>query len=334
MESIDLTIIVPVYNASRYLRECLDSILIQTYKDWECVVVNDGSTDDSQVIIDEYCAKDYRFSCLIKGNERSAAKAREYGMAHTQSKWVAFIDADDVIAPNFYERIIKRQQETNAEVVTGYLIKCKNELDGEDWRLPHKDFDMTQILSGRECCLMTIGGWNIGGMGIALRSLYNGLSGGSYMNSDEYLSRAFLLQVKIHAFADAKYYYRNNIGTSDSISVRMFDRTLVDMQLEQFVYDNFSEREDKINALAWQRLFNLIYLTADYNIHKKEFTKEEQEKAYKILRKSYKALNRKTARKVAPIQSLMLTHSFTLFSLLATIYVKYKRSQGGKFYYR
>ena len=154
------------------------------------------------------------------------------------------------------------------------------------------------------------------------------------MNSDEYESREISLLVNKHAFVDAKYYVRHNVGTSDRVSVRMFDRTLVDMQLEQFVYDHFPEREDKIIALAWQRLFNLIYLTADYNIHKKEFTQEEQQKAKNILLRSYKAINRKTARQAAPWQTLMLTHSFRLFNILATMYVKYKRNHGGSFYYR
>ena len=334
MEPIDLTIIVPVYNASQYLRECLDSILVQTYRDWKCVLVNDGSTDDSQEIIDEYCKKDGRFSCLIKENERSAAKARYYALERISSEWVMSVDADDAIESAFLEKIIKRYWETGADRVTGYRIGCAHELEGEDWRLPGLDFDMSQILSGRECCLLTLGGWKIGGAGIGKRLTALQIKPGPYMNSDEYGDREALLLVNRHAFTDAKYFFRKNIGTSDRVSVRMFDRTLVDMQLEQFIYDHFPEREDKIVALAWQRLFNLIYLTSDYNIHKSEFTKEEQEKAVSILRTSYKAINRKTARKAAPIQTLMLTHSFSLFSVMATTYVRYKRSHGGMFYYR
>lgn len=334
MEPIDLTIIVPIYNASQYLRACLDSIRTQTFKEWKCVLVNDGSTDNSQEIIDEYCKQDVRFSCLIKGNERSAAKARYYALECITSEWVLFVDADDSIEPYFLEKIIKRYWETGADCVTGYLIGCARELDGEDWRLPEKSFDMNQILSGRECCLLTLGGWKIGGTGIIKRSTAIQIKPGPYMNSDEFGDRELSLLVNRHAFTDAKYYYRKNVGTSDRVSIRMFDRTLVDMQLEQFVYDNFPERKDKILALAWQRLFNLIYLTADFNIHIKEFTPEEQEKVQSILLTSYNAINRKTSRKAAPLQSLMLTHSFKLFNVLATIYVKHKRSHGGKFYYR
>lgn len=334
MQKLDIAIIVPIYNAAKYLRECLDSICAQTYPDWKCVLVNDGSTDNSQKIIDEYCAKDNRFSYLKKQNERSASKARRYGLLHTNAEWIMEIDADDAVDVDFLEKLVKRQLETEADNVTGYRIGCAEELSGEKWRIPDKTFDINQVLSGRECCLRTLGGWNIGGTGIIKRSILLATQPGPYMNSDEFEVRERYMLINKRAFVDAKYYFRHNVGTSDRISVRMFDRTLVDMQLEQFVYDNFPERDDKIIALAWQRLFNLIYLTADYNIHKNEFTKEEQEKAVSILQKSYKAINRKTAQKAAPFQSLMLTHSFKIFSILATLYVKYKRSHGGKFYYR
>lgn len=334
MALLDITIIVPVYNAEEFLRECLDSICSQTYKQWKCVLVNDGSTDGSQVIIDEYCEKDKRFSCFIKENERSAAIARYYALERIDSEWVMSVDADDVIECCYLEKLIERQQETGADCVTGRFIGCETEVLGEKWRLPANDFDMNQILSGKECCLLMLGGWEIGGAGISKREQCIKIKPGPYMNSDEYGQRQKSLLVNKHAFVDVKYYIRANVGTSDRVSVRMFDRTLVDMQLEQFVYDNFPERADKIRALAWQRLFNLIYLTADYNIHKQEFTQEEQEKAKGILLTSYKAINRKTARQAAPWQSLMLTHSFRLFNILATTYVKYKRNHGGKFYYR
>lgn len=331
---LNIAIIIPVYNASEYLRECLDSVCAQTYTNWSCLLVNDGSTDNSQRIIDEYCARDGRFVGLVKKNEKSAALARKYGLEHTNAEWILFLDADDAIESLFLEKMVVRQLETNADCITGYLIGCSNQLEGELWRIPDVKFDLSQILTGREACLLTLGGWNLGGNGIIRRNILMHVEHGPYMNSDEYNQRQCLLYVKKYALTDANYYYRNNIGTSDRISVRMFDRTLVDMQLEQFVYDNFPERKDKILALAWQRLFNLIYLTADFNIHIKEFTPEEQEKAQSILLTSYNAINRKTSRKAAPLQSLMLTHSFKLFNILATIYVKYKRSHGGKFYYR
>ena len=143
MQTLDITIIVPVYNAEEFLRECLDSICSQTYKQWKCVLVNDGSTDRSQTIIDEYCKNDGRFTCLIKKNEKSAALARRYALERNDSEWIMSVDADDAISPDLLEKCVARQIETNADCVTGYRIGCSDGLSGENWRLPLKDFDMS-----------------------------------------------------------------------------------------------------------------------------------------------------------------------------------------------
>ena len=158
-----LSVVVPLYNKRNSIIKTIQSVLRQTVSDFELIVVDDGSTDNSQEIIDEYCKKDDRLSCLIKENERSAAKARYYALERISSEWVMSVDADDAIEPEFLEKIIKRYWETEADCVTGYRIGCAHELEGEDWRLPENNFDMNQILSGRECCLMTLGGWKIGG---------------------------------------------------------------------------------------------------------------------------------------------------------------------------
>lgn len=332
---MDISIIIPVYNAAPYLKDCLDSILRQTYKDWTCVLVNDGSTDNSQQIIDEYSSKENRLKSYIKVNEKSAAKAREYALNHIDSDWIVCVDADDTIAPDCLEKLVKRQRETDADMVIGTYIGCEKDLDGESWRLPLKTFDRNQVISGREACLLTLGGWQIGGVTLHKKAIMDGLESGPYMNSDEYLQRERFLRVNKVAFSEAVYYVRCNVGTSDRISVRMFDRTLVDMQLEQFVYDHFPERQDKVKALKWQRLFNLVYLCADYKIHENEFTKEERDHALDILGRSYKSLDKLKTIKYNPVHALLLLSvSFEWFMQKSKWYVQYKRSHGGTFFYQ
>lgn len=339
MEPIDLVIIVPIYNAGKYLRECLESIERQTYKDWQCMLVNDGSTDDSQTIIDEFCRKDNRFLTVKKENEGSASLARRYALERCSSEWIMSVDADDAIAPNYIEMLVRRQKETGADNVSGRLVYCDeflNEIvvNGERDVCPLPNFDMTQVLSGREACLLTIGGWQIGGAGITKRSLLMAVPPGQYLNSDEFGQRLILLNMNSKAFADVDYYYRGSSGVSQKLSARMFERTLVDMQLEDFVKTQFPERKDKIAKIAWQRLFNLIYLTADFQIHLNQWTTSERQNAEAILKNSYYAINRKETWKVAPFQTLILTHSFGLFRYLSTLYVKWKRAHGGKFIYK
>ena len=92
------SIIVPVYNVEKFLRECLDSILAQTFADWECICVDDGSTDSSGAILDEYATNDARFRVLHQVNAGVGA-ARNAGLEIASSEWIWFIDADDTIHP-------------------------------------------------------------------------------------------------------------------------------------------------------------------------------------------------------------------------------------------
>lgn len=89
------SIIIPVYNVAPYLRECLDSVRAQTFTDWECLCVNDGSTDESGAILDEYAQKDPRFRVFHKKNA-GVSSARNLALDNVCGEWIGFLDGDDV----------------------------------------------------------------------------------------------------------------------------------------------------------------------------------------------------------------------------------------------
>lgn len=89
------SVIVPVYNVAPYLRECLDSVLEQTFTDWETICVDDGSTDESGAILEEYAAKDKRFKVVRKTNA-GVSSARNAGLLASTGEWVLFVDGDDL----------------------------------------------------------------------------------------------------------------------------------------------------------------------------------------------------------------------------------------------
>lgn len=98
------SVIIPVHNIAPYLKECLDSVLNQSFPDWECVVVNDGSTDESGTILDAYAAKDRRFRVFHQKN-RGVGAARNFALEQVKGEWILFLDGDDVWAPQMLETV-------------------------------------------------------------------------------------------------------------------------------------------------------------------------------------------------------------------------------------
>lgn len=101
------SIIIPVYNVEKYLRVCLDSVTAQTYSDWEAVCVNDGSTDGSGSILEEFAAKDPRFVIVSQANG-GLSSARNTGLDSAQGEYVLFLDSDDWLENNALETFASR----------------------------------------------------------------------------------------------------------------------------------------------------------------------------------------------------------------------------------
>ena len=112
-----VSIVIPVYKAENYLRTCLDSISKQTYKDWECILVIDGSPDNSAQICAEYEAKDSRFKAYIKENG-GPSSARNYGIDHASGDFVCFVDSDDYVGPLFLEHLIRPMLSDDGIMIT------------------------------------------------------------------------------------------------------------------------------------------------------------------------------------------------------------------------
>ncbi|MCR4604953.1 MAG: glycosyltransferase [Eubacterium sp.] len=110
-----ISITIPVYNSEKYLRACIDSVLNQTYTDFELLLVDDGSTDGSGEICDEYAKKDSRVRVFHTPNGGSSA-ARNYGIDRAQGEYLGFIDSDDEIEPDMYELLYELITKEDADI--------------------------------------------------------------------------------------------------------------------------------------------------------------------------------------------------------------------------
>lgn len=117
-----ISIIVPVYNVEKYLKDCLSSILNQTFSNFELILVDDGSQDDSGKICDEFALKDNRIKVIHKENGGQSS-ARNIGLDIAKGEYIIFVDSDDVIATNMFEILFNIICETNTDIVTCKYIR-------------------------------------------------------------------------------------------------------------------------------------------------------------------------------------------------------------------
>ena len=125
MSKPKISIIVPVYNTEKYLRHCLDSILNQSFQDFELLLVDDGSKDRSGKICDEYAEKDKRVSVWHQENQ-GVSVARNVGLEHAQGEWIYFPDSDDIVIENALEIMMKMCVEDIDYVMCGYEVYDEN----------------------------------------------------------------------------------------------------------------------------------------------------------------------------------------------------------------
>lgn len=142
-----LTVIIPVYNAGKYIRRCLESVMEQDVEKMGIVIVNDGSTDKTLEIILQYC-REKRNIRIITTENKGAAHARNVGLTFAKSKYVTFVDADDYLEKNAYHIMLEELERNNADIVECSCRKIK-----ENGTLISSLVLKGQLLCGADLCL-------------------------------------------------------------------------------------------------------------------------------------------------------------------------------------
>ena len=151
METELISVIVPVYNVERYLRRCVDSILHQTYRNLEVLLVDDGSTDASGAICDEYAAQEEHVTAVHQKNGGLSA-ARNTGIERAKGTYLCFVDSDDFLDSRMLETLCRDLQEQDADVaVVGFrMFEREEELAPAELTVPG------QCMTGREAIRNTL----------------------------------------------------------------------------------------------------------------------------------------------------------------------------------
>ena len=139
-----ISIIVPVYNAEKTLNRCVDSILSQTFQDWELLLIDDGSTDRSGEFCDKYASKDQRIKVFHKTNS-GVSSARNIGLDYAKGEWVVFVDADDFVKEPYLTHLLEHSQKQVDLVISYAEIHDGNDIRKESY--PSKLVDDTNFES-------------------------------------------------------------------------------------------------------------------------------------------------------------------------------------------
>lgn len=146
-----MTIVIPVYNGAAYIKNCLQNLERQTFKDWQAIFVNDGSTDTSREILDDVAAKHEKCTVIHKPNG-GTAQTRNAGLDKARGQYITFMDVDDELDPGMYECLVGLMDATHADMgICGYYFKVEQYRDGrvEEAYLEEKRYPLC-VLKGQD----------------------------------------------------------------------------------------------------------------------------------------------------------------------------------------
>lgn len=253
-----VSIIIPCYNQSAFLGPCLDSVLNQTYTDWECLLIDDGSTDSTEKIAKKWTKKDDRFSYHKKKNE-GVTKTRNFGLDIAKGEWIQFLDADDVLDKNKLKKSLENHNGANI-IVTNFAMIFGDEIKDAFCDLSQYELTFENLVSR----------WDIDfNLPIHCVLTKKEIIGETRFPADLKAKEdwVFWLEIFRKKEANSKFineklaYYRHN---SDGASKRFLSVFQDNFAANQFVFDNY---DDKTKYLVFQRLNtqNLALNRSDYD---------------------------------------------------------------------
>lgn len=255
-----ISVIVPVYNVGKYLNRCIQSILMQTYKDFELILVNDGSTDGSELLCEQY-AKTYACITVIHQENAGLSAARNAGISAAKGEYITFIDSDDFIHAKMLEILCSNLEEYDADLSICDFRKLKEEelIPDETGENIVECFDGSAVMQQLfEKEINTIVAWNK----LYKRHIFNRVKfREGKLHEDEYMVHYLLYECKRTVYTSCKlYYYMQHAGTI--MSSLMNQKRLQD--IIQAYIERLSFFEEKHMEEYYEKTFiKLVYTYTD-----------------------------------------------------------------------
>ena len=280
-----ISVIVPVYNIEKYLVRCIESIRLQTYKNIEIILVDDGSTDNSGKICDEYKQKDERIVVVHKQNG-GLSSARNAGLEKAQGDYIGFVDSDDYISEKMYELLINEIVDCENAIANIMYVRAFDNGEIKSSRVPHTENETITAEKYLEELLLHVGDVSVCTK-LFPKSLIQNIRFPEGVDNEDLLFAINLIQVikEVRFVGEVGYYYyvRQN-SLSSKYSKAFIDMTKNSLYMLEFVKNNFPKY--KKQAIRFALYQNMAYLLS---VPKQEATKNNQtyRKAKRFIRRNF-----------------------------------------------
>ena len=268
MNNPDISVVMPAYNAMSFIADAVNSVLKQSLFNLELIVVDDCSTDDTWNIISRIAEVDSRLKIIkLEDNSGSAKYPREVAVNMASADWICWVDADDIIPYDYLEKLLLRQQNTDADIVCSQMIAFQNNINNVKYTLPDISLNNNgdDILSGRVAVMKTIGSWSLNANGFLVRkSLWSGTSlflnrEANWMDADDVSTREMILSANKVAFSDAVYYYRiHSEAITKKLSVKKFHTLITDECVVRMIDGEFGNKSPQARITRNQYLRRIL----------------------------------------------------------------------------
>lgn len=244
-----VSVIIPVYNVEKYLRQCLDSVVNQTLKDIEIICINDGSPDNSLEILQEYAKNDERIRIINKSNG-GPSSARNAGLEVAQGEFIGFVDSDDYIEPDYYENLYNRAKVTCSDIVVAEYIYRFNDKKKKVFLRVDKNVVTTSVKEKFECLYLP--DFCYISNKIYKRDFLNVRFPEGVTFEDMYFTPNILAQDGRMAVAEnVTYYYRNNadsiVNDNSSLNSYFYHKAMA------YFYKFLHEQNIEIDTKAYHK---------------------------------------------------------------------------------
>lgn len=263
-----ISVIIPVYNVESYLHQCIDSVLAQTYQDFELLLIDDGSTDGSGAICDAYAAKDARVQVFHQKND-GVSSARNLGIKNAKGEWITFVDGDDWVSEDYLKNLHNNAKSVDLVISALYKIRKLKEIYGK--------LRYNQLLFTKDELLLNLNNYKLANYGYVFSALFKTtIIKRNYLGFNQRIKYAedlvFMLEYMMYTSlpiiysGDCDYFY--NLDNENSAIKKKYDFAhnkyfldiIYDFQVHRLKIDNINEYQGLLetNKLYILRLLESI----------------------------------------------------------------------------